>query len=101
MEWRVLFGFVAALIYVTPWIVSLCRHVRRSWILLLATILFGWTLIGWVACLIWAIYARTVVDQAYLRAETGWQPKSPSSLFRHDKRCGELPPKGGGFADNP
>jgi hypothetical protein len=84
VEWYVLSAFVGILIYVMPWIIGICRNVQRSWLLLLVTILVGWTVIGWVACIVWAWYARTVVDQAYLRYDTGWQSNEPQSLFRPD-----------------
>jgi hypothetical protein len=76
--------FVGVLIYIIPWIVALCRRVQRAWLILLVTLLTGWTLLGWVVCIVWACMGRTMVDQAYVHYDTGWQPNQKSSLFRPD-----------------
>lgn len=73
---------VTGLIYVAPWIIGICRNVQRSWLIFLVNVLTGWTILGWVVCLIWAVVGRTSVDQAYVRYDTGWQPEEKSSLFR-------------------
>ena len=38
-----------------PVFVAGSRHVRNFWWILLVNVLFGWTLIGWVAALVWAL----------------------------------------------
>jgi hypothetical protein len=44
---------------VIPWFIARSRGVAtRGW-LLLVLLLFGWTLIGWLACLLWAVLGET------------------------------------------
>lgn len=46
--------FVAGIIYFLPSIVG--RHSRNSQAIILLNLLLGWTVLGWVAALIWAVY---------------------------------------------
>ncbi|WP_222546924.1 superinfection immunity protein [Asaia lannensis] len=48
-----LFGL---LVYMAPALVVLGRHHRDRWLILLLTVLTGWTFIGWLALFIWAIW---------------------------------------------
>lgn len=78
-------ALVGVVIYVTPWIIAVCRHVYRAWVVLVVTILLGWTVFGWVACLIWAFYAHTALDHIY-RHDTGWELPPHQPLFRPDPK---------------
>ncbi len=54
---------VAFAIHFLPAIVAGSRHARNFWWILLLNFLLGWTFIGWVVALVWAItdepdYAR-------------------------------------------
>lgn len=40
---------------ITPWIVASKRNHEYKWVILLGSLLFGWTVIGWFGMLIWAI----------------------------------------------
>ena len=60
-----IFVAVGLLIYFIPCWVALRRKVNAAGIIALNFFL-GWTLIGWVAALIWALSAETV-DEARLR----------------------------------
>lgn len=42
-------------IYLLPWIVAMARHRVSAGAILMANILFGWTVLGWVICMIWAL----------------------------------------------
>ena len=74
---------VGVVIYVIPWFIALWRHVYRAWVVLLVTIVLGWTVFGWVACLIWSCYAHTVLDHIY-RHDSGWELPPHQPLFRPD-----------------
>ena len=52
------FGFV---MYFLPSIVALARNKRDVLAILLLNFLLGWTLIGWIVALIWALKTDTVV----------------------------------------
>jgi hypothetical protein len=71
-------AFVAIIIlllvlHFIPTIIGYKRGVTHAGMLLLVNILIGWTLIGWVACLIWAIFARTQAEDD--RARFGYAPR--------------------------
>ena len=46
---------LALLIYFLPWIVAHSRHHRQLNSIVVLNTFLGWTLIGWVAALIWAL----------------------------------------------
>ena len=48
----ILFGIV---FYFIPSIVAFARHHRQSLAIFLLNLFAGWTFIGWVAALIWAV----------------------------------------------
>lgn len=49
-------GFIFSLaIYFIPTIVAVARHHRNTLAIFLVNFFLGWTFIGWVATLIWAI----------------------------------------------
>ena len=50
-----LIACVAFFIHFLPTFVAGSRHVQNFWWILLINIFFGWTLIGWVLILIWAL----------------------------------------------
>jgi hypothetical protein len=47
-----LFGLFV--LYLTPWILAVAREHERQAVILAATLLLGWTGIGWLAILVWA-----------------------------------------------
>ena len=49
-------GFIISLvIYFVPTIVAAVRHHRNTLAVFLVNLFFGWTFIGWVGALIWAV----------------------------------------------
>jgi len=57
--------------YLVPWITAVAREHERQGLLLAANLLLGWTLIGWVAVLAYALmsepHSRAVRGQGFLR----------------------------------
>jgi hypothetical protein len=51
----VLLAAVALLIHFLPIFVAWRRHVKNFWWIFLINFFFGWTLIGWVIALVWAV----------------------------------------------
>lgn len=43
--------------YFLPWIIALLRGTNSNGLIFLVNLLIGWTVIGWVICLIWSICA--------------------------------------------
>jgi hypothetical protein len=55
----ILLAIVFVLLLLIPWFIARSRGVAtRGW-LLLVLLLFGWTLIGWAVCLLWAVLGET------------------------------------------
>lgn len=49
-------GFIISLvIYFVPTIVAALRHHRNTLAIFLVNLFFGWTFIGWVGALVWAV----------------------------------------------
>jgi hypothetical protein len=51
----ILLAFVALFLHFLPTFIAGSRHVQNFWWILLINFFFGWTLIGWVVALIWAL----------------------------------------------
>jgi len=56
--------FLIAILYLLPTILAYGRDHPRRQQLGLMNILFGWTLIGWIATFLWAMLAATAEDEA-------------------------------------
>jgi len=52
-------GFI---IHFLPTFIAGSRHVQNFWWILLINFFFGWTLIGWVIALVWALQDRPRYD---------------------------------------
>jgi hypothetical protein len=68
----ILIGFTVFFVHFLPSFVALSRHVENLWWIVLINLLFGWTLIGWVVALVWALrdnprYAYYVPPPPYNR----------------------------------
>jgi TM2 domain-containing membrane protein YozV len=48
-------GFIFVLVYLIPAIVAQERKAKHAWGILLLDLLLGWTFIGWVVALVWAV----------------------------------------------
>ena len=46
---------IGLFVYFLPWIIALSRHSNKSTGIALLNLLLGWTIIGWIAALIWAV----------------------------------------------
>jgi hypothetical protein len=55
------FLFVIFLIgfYFLPWIIAILRNHHNRQAIVVTNLLLGWTLIGWLACLIWSFTNRS------------------------------------------
>ena len=56
---------IAFSIYLFPWIIAYERNLIKKDFILVLNILFGFTLIGWGACLLWAMLDKNInkIDQ--------------------------------------
>jgi hypothetical protein len=64
-----LFLFTIAL-YVLPMIVAYKRQIENRGLHALVNVIFGWTLLGWLACMLWACLAATPQQRT-------WRPSRP------------------------
>jgi TM2 domain-containing membrane protein YozV len=44
------------------------RGVNACWLLAMINLLFGWTIVGWLFCLLWAVVGQTKAADAFYRA---------------------------------
>jgi len=51
----ILICFVAFFIHFLPTFIAGSRHVQNFWWIFLVNFFFGWTFIGWIVALIWAL----------------------------------------------
>jgi hypothetical protein len=68
---------IALVVHFIPAIIGYQRGVTHAGALLLVNLLIGWTLIGWVVCLIWAIFARTQAEDDRARFGSASSPVPP------------------------
>jgi hypothetical protein len=57
---------IGAILYFVPWVVASRRRVHAQAGIIVLNLLLGWTILGWVGALIWAVSAETD-SQAKLR----------------------------------
>ena len=46
-------------VHFLPSVIAACREHRRMTAILLVNLLLGWTVIGWIAALVWAFSSNT------------------------------------------
>lgn len=63
MEVAILFG-VAALACLVPSIIARCRDHQNTNAICALNVLLGWTFLGWVVALVWALTAKPGTTQA-------------------------------------
>ena len=61
----VLFGLIVAMIYFIPAIVAYRRDIDHKDALTIVNILFGWSGVMWLICLLWAILADSGLRRYY------------------------------------
>jgi Superinfection immunity protein len=58
--------FVLALLFnFIPWFIAKSRDLSGSGALFLVNFLFGWTMIGWVLCMLWAVLGQTKAQKRF------------------------------------
>lgn len=50
---------IVIMLYLLPWFIGKSRDMHGCKMLLLVNLLFGWTTIGWVVCMLWGIFGQT------------------------------------------
>jgi hypothetical protein len=60
----------AALAYVAPTIIGWQRRIAGAGALAILNVLLGWTGLGWIVCMLWAVRAHPHQNQFY-RNQTG------------------------------
>ena len=61
-------GVLALVIIWLPTFVGCSRGVNACWLLAMINLLFGWTIVGWLFCLLWAVVGQTKAADAFYRA---------------------------------
>ena len=46
---------LAVLLYFVPWLVAATKKKKNSWAIGALNLFLGWTLIGWLVALVWAL----------------------------------------------
>lgn len=57
------FFVVMAVLYFLPTIVAACREKQNGISIWIANVFFGWTVVGWIICLVWA-FSTSQVDMS-------------------------------------
>jgi len=69
---------VGLAIYFIPGMVAYWKHHSRPHVVLLFNVLIGWTLIGWVITLVWAVAnPERGINPAPMGSQLGPQPSGP------------------------
>ena len=85
----------AIAIYFIPAMVGKGRDINSGGALFLVNLLFGWTLIGWFICIIWAVAGATKSQDKYYRlqaasAEGALNPNDPAFREAYAKERARL-----------
>jgi hypothetical protein len=62
---------LGVLLYFLPAIIGSKRQVNSSGWLFVINLLLGWTGLGWIVCLLWAVCGQTKAQDAYWRQQVG------------------------------
>lgn len=54
-----LLGAVALTTFITPFLVAMYKNHQMKWAILAGNLILGWTGLGWLACLLFAIYGKS------------------------------------------
>jgi Superinfection immunity protein len=58
-------GLILLAVYFLPFLVALARHNVSTGGILVVNLLFGWTGIGWVLALVWALTGASWADRCH------------------------------------
>jgi Superinfection immunity protein len=91
---------VGAILYFIPWIVAAQRGVRDQAGIIIVNLLLGWTILGRVGALVWAVSAKTVEHHRETVQQGGEAPTAdhwvkPGSPAVADTVVQALPVAGG------
>jgi hypothetical protein len=56
-----LFIFLVLTIYFIPTYIAIRRNLARRWLVLIVNLISGWTVIGWVAAIVWACLDKKII----------------------------------------
>jgi hypothetical protein len=74
------FGFpfflVSALLYFLPSIIAMSRKKTNLMGIFLVNFFLGWSVIGWIVALIWAVSTERVDQVAYSSQQQAWAPQA-------------------------
>ena len=59
------YSLLAIVLYLLPYVIASMRRKRNANAILVLNLLLGWTAIGWVVCLVWAIKHDLVDDEKF------------------------------------
>lgn len=51
-------GIGSIIIYMLPWVIALIRDTKSTTAIFFVSLLFNWTMVGWIGTLIWSIVAE-------------------------------------------
>jgi len=54
---------LCVIIYMLPTLIAFARDIPRRHAVTVVNIVFGWTLVGWFVCFLWAALARPSIDE--------------------------------------
>ena len=67
--WALILLILIALSYFVPWVIGWCRGACNLFLLFLVNLFLGWTLVGWVFAMAWAIFGKTRIDRDLAREQ--------------------------------
>ena len=65
-----LFGALSAVVYFVPVLIGKQRNTENLEAIFLVDLVFGWTVLGWIAALIWAIYEEKQMVKEFPTADS-------------------------------
>jgi type VI protein secretion system component VasK len=73
---------VVALLYFVPTVIAFNRDHQNTRGIFILNVLIGWTVLGWIACLVWA---ATAVEKPY-NSDGGRIRITPDPRYEEDER---------------
>lgn len=74
-------------LYMLPWLEAARRNSKSAGSILILNVALGWTLIGWVAALLWALKEDTPEVQAAIKASTRVCPHCAETVKAEATKC--------------